>query len=174
MERTRRRKGIIAYNTATASGNLNLVLMEAMHTLAVKKQQIKTLGRKYIGGSVSYDDNMKTPTAKEETWKESVDKKIASLRQRHVDAIEKMKAEASEKEKQLRREIEMHQERINRSQTSVDALTESLKSFNIPDFDPGAIGDIERQRRSNQASKDIIARARRDRLNTTIETPFLM
>ena len=67
-----------------------------------------------------------------------------------------------EKEKKLREELQLHQERIKRSQMTVDQLGDNLKAFDIPHFDPGAIGNISKLQGDNQRLKQLIARAQRE------------
>lgn len=156
------RKDIIAYNMALASGNLNITLMEAMHSLAVRKEQMRVLGRRYLLGRLTAEEQTENPLIKEKAWAESVDKKIASLKERHSDAMTQMNMEAEEKERTLRNEITTYKARIDELKDKLNTTSQYMKANKVPEFDIRAVGDTNKLKRNVNALKETIARMERD------------
>ena len=155
--RQARRNDIIAYNMALSSGTLNITLMEAMHALAVRKEQMRALGCRYLLGRLEAEEQIENPLIKENEWTERVDKKIASLKERHSDAMTQMNAEAEERERTLRSEITSYKQKIDELKERINTTSQYLKDNKVPQFDIRAVGDTNKLKRNINALKQKIA-----------------
>ena len=159
-EKHKRAKEVVSYNTALLGGKLNITCMEATLAMAERKEQVKLLERRYLAGTVALNEELSNPAANEDLWSGSLDKKLESMKQRHVDAMKRMDEEAIEEQKKLQKEIGQMDQRIRTATRKVEEENEALETAkrDVPTFDPDTIGDIAKLKRNVEALKQIIER----------------
>ena len=159
-EKHKHAKDVVSYNTALISGKLNVTCMEATLAMAGRKEQVKMLERRYLAGTVALSEELSNPAVNEDAWPESVDKKLESMKQRHVDALKRMDEEAIEKQKQLEKEILDADQRIRAAKKRMEEANDELEIArnSVPAYDPDTIGDVDNLRRNVEASKQIVNR----------------